>query len=254
MPSSLGLTSIVLGLLGVVALAGGGILLWMHREKRQLAEEVNEMTGPDVALVTEMPEPDALAAGEVESDVEWVPARQDAVTDGGVVTDDVRSVADSVRLTPSMPTDSSMSLIGTWRHRAKAKKLARKGYVKWYKVGPNMTQPQWIKPFRNGQGELVYYDDDSPYLFPEEAMTTDARTGAHVCIHKEGDSLPIDLNDPDRGGLDTDKFQETIDLSVESDAPGFFDRLEIDGPTLLYGGMALMLALAGAAQFFGGGF
>lgn len=148
---------------------------------------------------------------------------------------------------------SKAGLISTWRHRSKAKKLARKGYVKWYKIGASMSAPQWVKPTADGAGVLEYYDkeDEVTYLFPTGAMVNDESTGAYVAVHREGEAEPINLRDPAMPPIPADRLEEIINLEAESDAPSMFDRMDLDPQTLLWVGIAGMLILAGASRFMG---
>lgn len=241
-----------LGIVTVVTVLGLGYLY--HRERRRAAEAVASATSPEVAIVENLPDVSDAAAGDVDADRRQTLSSDDElVADGGSGFAQAQHLADDVRLESPEIKGSLSALLGVWRHRMKEKKMARKGYIKWFKVGANVSRPRWIKPFRNGQGELIYYDDGDPYLFPKNAMATDSQTGAYVAVHREGDALPVDLTDPAVEGLPVDKFRETIDLSVESDSPGWFQKMDIDNEMLLYGGIAVMLVLGAVAQFMGGG-
>lgn len=156
---------------------------------------------------------------------------------------------DAALRAPEM-SSSGMGLIGTWRHHAKAKRLARKGYVRWYKIGASMATPKWVKPESDGAGVLEYYDsgDDVTYLFPNDAMVNDAGTGAYVAIHREGEAEPINLRDPAMPPIPADRLEEIINLEAESDAPGFFDRLDIDPQMIMWLGIGAMLLVAAAQQ------
>lgn len=142
----------------------------------------------------------------------------------------------ALKLEPPDLGDSLMGLLAVWRHEQKGKRLARKGYVKWYKIGAKRQRPRWVKPDYEGAGVPEYYDSDEDvtYVFPEEALVTDARTGAWVAEHRIGEAEPINLRDPAAPALDADRLEEVINLEAESDAPGFFDRLNIDQTTLMW--------------------
>lgn len=150
------------------------------------------------------------------------------------------------------PPDVGTSLwdmVKLWRHHAKAKRMARNGYVRWYRIDSSLHGPSWVKPEAEGAGVREHRHDGVTYLFPDDAMVTDARTGAHIAIHREGEAEPINLRDPAMPPLPADRLEEVINLEAESDAPGLLDRLDLDPKTLLFGGMALMLVLAGAQKF-----
>lgn len=145
---------------------------------------------------------------------------------------------------------SLMGLLTTWRHHAKSKRMARKGYVRWYKLGATLSKPQWIKPETRGSGVPEHYDsdDDVSYLFPEEELVQDQTTGAYTCIHKHNEPEPVPIRDPALPRIDGDRLEEIINLEAESDAPGFFDRLDIDPQTAMWGIILLVMVFAGAQQ------
>lgn len=145
-------------------------------------------------------------------------------------------------------SSSGFGLLKTWRHQTKAKRLARRGYVKWFKIGASMSEPKWVKPKSDGAGVLEYYDsdDDVTYLFPNDVMVNDANTGAYVAVHRQGEAEPINLRDPAMPAIPADRLEEIINLEAESDAPGFFDRMDLDPQTIMWvaiGGMLIIGAI-----------
>jgi len=171
-------------------------------------------------------------------------ARIEHATDGTVVT------------LPSPETGSS--LLDIWRHyrhRKKQQKLAKRGYVKWYKLDGMLSRPKWVKPEKSGSGVPKYYDssDDVHYLFPKEPLVTDSRTGAPVAIHHAGEAEPVNVKDPAYPPIDSDRLEEAINLEIESDPPGWLDKFDLNGETVMWIMILLVLGFAGFQQFMGGG-
>lgn len=148
---------------------------------------------------------------------------------------------------------SLKGLLTTWRHQSKAKRMARKGYIRWYKLGATLSKPKWIKPKTRGAGVPEYQDSDDgvTYLFPEDELVQDQATGAYTCIHKHNEPEPVPIKDPALPRIDGDRLEEIINLEAESDAPGFFDGLNIDPKTAMWAMIVLVLLFAGAQQVMG---
>lgn len=163
--------------------------------------------------------------------------------------------AHALSVDPPEVTDSMLGLMAAWRHRRKEKRLARKGYLKWYKIGSNRRRPVWVKPTHDGQGVPQYYDkeDDVTYLFPTGALVTDSRTGAWVAEHRIGEAEPINLREPAYPPLDADRLEEVINLEAESDAPSFFDRFGLDTTTMMWGLIGVAFIGFAAYRQMGGG-
>lgn len=154
------------------------------------------------------------------------------------------------------PPDIDAGLLGfmaMWRHRRREKRLARKGYIKWHKIGATRSRPKWVNPAHDGAGEPEYYDSDEDvtYLFPEDAMVPDERTGAWVAEHRVGEAEPINLRDPGMPALDADRLEEVINLEAESDAPGFFDRFDMDTQTMMWMGIGVMFVVYAGFRYMG---
>lgn len=166
-----------------------------------------------------------------------------------VLTD---GVGDRVEFEAPEVGSGFFSLFSYIRHRSKAKRLARKGYVKWYKFDGGMLKgPQWVKPERDGAGVAEYYDsdDDQTYLFPSEPLVTDSETGARVAVHHAGQVEPVNIANPAHPPVDADRLDEIINLEIESDPPGFFDKLDLDSSTLIFAMIGFILIVGGAQQF-----
>jgi len=146
----------------------------------------------------------------------------------------------------------SSSLIGLWkqaRHRAREQRLAKRGYVKWFVIDGMLQAPTWVKPERDGAGVPEYYDGDTTYLFPTDAVATDARTGAPVAIHHAGEVEPVNIVDPAVPAIEGDRLQEVINLEAESDPPGLLAGMDVDATTLMWIAIVALLAIGGAQQF-----
>ena len=221
--------------------------LW-YREKRRVAEAVADVTDQIEADAKRELETTVEEVGNDLDDDHQRAQLEAAVTDvtEGIEGDGDPGAGYAGQLDPPNVGSSLSGLISAWRHRVKQKRLARKGYIKWYKVGARMAQPQWVKPDLDGSGEPEYYDkgDDVTYLFPEEAMVTDSVSGAYVAYHRRNEVEPINMRDPGMPVLDADRLEEVINMEAESEAPGLFDRLNIDQGTLV------MLAIGGLFLVF----
>jgi len=140
-------------------------------------------------------------------------------------------------------------LVKLWRHRSREQKLAKKGYVKWFKIGSTVSRPQWVKPEQDGTGVPKYRDGGEPYYFPREAMVTDSVTGAYVAMHYEGDADPINLRDSDLPALSTDKIERVINMEAESSAPGFLSGLDITPQKIMAALITIIIAYGAMMQF-----
>jgi hypothetical protein len=164
---------------------------------------------------------------------------------------------DGSRVTLPVP-ETSTPLLGLWRqkrHRQKEKKLAKRGYVKWYKLDGMLRRPQWIKPNREGSGIPKYYDsdDDVHYLFPKDPLVTDSRTGAPVAIHHRGEVEPVNVAEPEYPPIDADRLEEAINLEIESEPPSWLSKFGgLDGETIMWLMIVGVLGFAAFQQFVGG--
>jgi len=149
--------------------------------------------------------------------------------------------------------DVSSSLWGVFkqlRHKSKRKKLAKKGYVKWFKIDGMLNAPTWVKPERSGSGVPKFYDsdDDVHYLFPSDALVTDSTTGAPVAVHKSGEAEPVNLEDPEYPPIDADRLEELINLEIESEPPSWLSKFDLNAQTLMWAMIFIVLIFAGAQQ------
>jgi hypothetical protein len=170
--------------------------------------------------------------------------------------DRIEEATDGTEVVLPAPETGS-SLVGAWkisRHRSKQKKLAKRGYVKWYKLDGMLSRPTWVKPERSGSGVPKYYDSDDEchYLFPTDPLVTDSETGAPVAIHHTGEAEPVNISDPEYPPIDSDRLEEAINLEIESDPPSWLSNLDISSSTIMWVMILGVLAFAGFQQFAGG--
>lgn len=149
---------------------------------------------------------------------------------------DEDSTGYGVTLAPPDVGRSILDVFKVWLHVRKQARMAKRGYLKWYRVGSRLEKPVWVKPEHKGTGEYEYYHkgDDQTYVFPEEALVTDGLTSAYVAIHKVGEAEPIDLRDPGWPTMDADRLQEVIDLEIARNPPGGLRRLPLSRAQLKY--------------------
>ncbi len=138
------------------------------------------------------------------------------------------------------------------RHLQIQKKAAQKRYVKWFRLGSTMQRPRWVKPKASGSGPPKITVDGQPYYFERDAMVVDERTGAHVAVHIEGESDPINLSDPAYPGVEADRMERIINLEAEDKPPGLFDGLaDMDSQTMLWLGIGLLFIMFAAYRYLG---
>jgi hypothetical protein len=150
-----------------------------------------------------------------------------------------------VELPPPDVGRSVLDIFKVWLHVRKQARLAKRGYIKWYRVGSRLHKPKWIKPEHKGAGEYEYTSrkDDQTYVFPEEALVTDGVTSAFVAIHKIGEAEPIDLRDPGWATLDADRLQTVIDLEIAREPPGSLSSLPLSSQQLKWVGFGLLFVV-----------
>lgn len=158
--------------------------------------------------------------------------------------DDEDAEGYGVRMSPPNVGRNVFDVFKAWLHMAKGARMAKRGYIKWYKVGSRLEAPKWIKPEHKGAGEYEYKDPDTDttYFFPEDALVTDARTSGYVAIHKVGEAEPIDLRDPGWPTMDSDRVQTVLDLIISRDPDTGFG-LPFDSAVAKY----VLIAVAGVA-------
>lgn len=158
---------------------------------------------------------------------------------------------------PRLSSSSSIpgsTLYRIYRARRKEKKLAGKGYIRWYLVGDGWPEPKFIKPERDGTGIPRYKLDGDIYLFPKEALLPSRASGMWTIVHKQGEAEPINLKDPTKDALKADEVSEWLDKLVTSNPPSFWDKFDADAEDII---MYMVVGIVGIAllqQFLGGGF
>lgn len=150
---------------------------------------------------------------------------------------------------------SPMDYFRVMRHYQRQSKLAKKGYVKWYRLGSTLSRPTWVKPELEGAGKPKITIDDQPYYFPKEAMVSDTLTGAWVALHRKGEADPLNLRDPAYPGIETDLLERTINMEAENKPPGLLDKLSLGSVStqvMIWGGVGLLfLGYAGYMVYTG---
>jgi len=164
---------------------------------------------------------------------------------------------EEIELPPPRLKQSNFGLLGEFyqfrKHRKKEKKLAKKGYIKWYLIDGTWSWPKYIKPERNGGGIPEYRHDEKRYLFPERARVPDASAGMHMVVHKAGDATPINLTDLSEFAVDPDALDNYIGRKVTSDPPSFWSKFDFEAESIIYFGIGLIIVFAVVSRFLGGG-
>jgi hypothetical protein len=177
----------------------------------------------------------AIGAGSIGA--YWYVRREKATIDAevdAILNESTLDVEDGevLELEPVNVRSTFVGLLQTWRRRAKERRLAENGYIKWYRLDSQLQAPKWVKAEQSdGRGIGKVSADDGPYYFDRDAMVTDARTGAWVAVHEVGDADPVNLRDTAYPGIPVDRLEELLDMEAEADKPGFFEGLDISGGT-----------------------
>ncbi|WP_049970767.1 hypothetical protein [Haladaptatus cibarius] len=160
-----------------------------------------------------------------------------------------------IDFSPPDVSTSPLDYLRVARHLQRGSRLAKKGYVKWYRLDSTLTSPQWVKPEQDGSGLPKVTVDGQPYYFPRKAMVADGDTGAWVALHREGEADPINLRDPAYPGIEVDLVERTINLEAEDKPPGFFDNLfgGMSQTALMYGLLAVTFVIYAGYRFTAGG-
>jgi len=197
------LTQVPLGLLVALILVplalGAGLgayaVAWWHG-RATVEDELDE----------ELPDDEEVVVAELFDDADDLTAPDD-------VDRDVQPVA----FDPPEISLSPLDWIRAGRHLQKQRKAAKRGWIKWYRVGANFSRPQWVKPIQDGAGTPKVTDGGQPYYFDKDAMVVDERTGAWVAVHPEGEADPINLADRAYPGIETDLVERIINLEAENE-------------------------------------
>lgn len=147
---------------------------------------------------------------------------------------------------------SPLDWIRAGRHLQKQRKAAKRGWVKWYRVGANFSRPQWVKPVREGSGRPKVATDDGPYYFDKDAMVVDERTGAYVAVHPEGEADPINLADRAYPGIETDLVERILNLEAENDpSESLFGLDGMSTQQLMWLGIGALFIVFAAYRYMG---
>lgn len=145
---------------------------------------------------------------------------------------------------------SPLDWIRAGRHLQKQRKAAKRGWVKWYRVGANISAPQWVKPVQDGAGTPKVTDDDQPYYFEKDAMVVDEQTGAWVAVHPEGEADPINLQDRAYPGIETDLVERILNLEAENDpSTSLLGLGGMSTQQLMWIGIGVLFVLFAAARY-----
>lgn len=140
-----------------------------------------------------------------------------------------------------------------YRNHKKERKYADKNYVRWYLVGSGWPRPKYVKPEGKGGGIPEYKHNGTTYLFPERGRLPDRESGMFTYVHQVGEVDPVNLSDPRPYAIKGDELDEYLTKRVTSSPPGLLDKFDIDGETILYVSIALVLLFAVLQRFLGGG-
>jgi hypothetical protein len=136
-----------------------------------------------------------------------------------------------------------------WRIRRahkKRRKLSKKGYVRWFLIDETFPEAKFVKPELTGTGVPEVRHDGVPYAFPREAMLADERTGMYTVVHKKGDAEPLNLRDPEKKPLPTDRVEEWLHLQLHKEPPSWLDDLlgGLSGRDIFLAMLGLVILLA----------
>jgi len=158
---------------------------------------------------------------------------------------------DSVDLPKPNIRRSWFGPLAAYWHLRKERKLAGKGYVKWFLVDDGWPRPKYIKPTDKGGGEFEYEHDGETYLFPREAMLPSRDEGMWTVMHDKGDAKPRNLRQPDEPSVSAKQLNNYVTSRVTVEPPGWLENLNIDASDLLtYGviGFILIILLQGVLK------
>lgn len=167
--------------------------------------------------------------------------------------DQLAASRETIQFDPPTIHRTPLDYFRVMRHLQRGTKLAKKGYVKWYRIDSQIPHPVWVKPTQDGQGTPKHTVDGQPYYFPKDSMITDERTGAWVAVHREGEGDPINLRDPAYPGIETDLVERIINLEAEDQpSSGLFDGLDFTTQQMVYGSIGLLFAVYVGYMYYTG--
>lgn len=186
---------------------------------------------------------------EDRDDVEIVDEMEESpVPDGGHVV--------SLEQPPTKKSTLPIKLWRLYKNDKGKKKIGEEGYIRWYLIDDTISEPKYIKPERKGGGVAEYEYEGEPYLFPEDALVPDAKTGMWTAVHKRGDAMPLNLGTPGKPAIPVDELKEFFNKRVTSSPPSWVDNLFGDMETadlmkiVIVGFVGIMLAQSALGGFF----
>jgi hypothetical protein len=214
--------------------AGGAYAMQWWNSRPTVEEDLDE----------ELPDDEEVVLAELFDEA-------DADGDSDLPVDPDRDIQ-PVTLDPPEISLSPIDWMRAARHLRKQKKAAKRGWVKWYRVGANFSRPQWVKPVQDGAGTPKVTDGGQPYYFEKDAMVVDERTGAWVAVHPEGEADPINLADRAYPGIETDLVERILNLEAENKPSS--SLLGLGGMSqqqLMWLGIGLLFVLFAAYRYMG---
>lgn len=141
------------------------------------------------------------------------------------VPDEFANADDEVTLDPPNIKESLFAPLATYFHLRKQRKLAGKGYVKWFLVDDGWPRPKFIKPKDKGGGQFEYEHDGETYLFPREAMLPSKDEGMWTVVHDHGDATPRNLRQPTEFTVSAKQLNNYVTSRVTVEPPGWLSGL-----------------------------
>ena len=140
-----------------------------------------------------------------------------------------------------------------YRNHKNERKYADKNYVKWYLIGSGWPGPKFVKPEGKGGGIPEYKHDGTTYLFPPEGRVPDRDSGMFVYVHQKDEVTPRNLTEARPYAIKGDELDEYLTKRATKSPPSFFDKFDLDGETILYASIGIVLLLAVVSSLMGGG-
>jgi len=213
---------------------GAGAMAWWQA-RPTVEDELDE----------ELPADDEVVTAELFEEDE-------SEDDGSAAAADPDGDVQPVVFDPPEISLSPIDWVRAGRHLQKQKKAAKRGWVKWFRVGANFSRPQWVKPVQDGAGTPKVTDDGQPYYFEKDAMVVDERTGAWVAVHPEGEADPINLADRAYPGIETDLVERILNLEAENEpSTGLLGLGGMSTQQLMWLGIGLLFVLFAAYRYMG---
>lgn len=193
----------------------------------------------------------AVASGREETEPDL------ATTDGVVKVDELEDDPDQVVSLPEPDLRKSrFGLLGQYiaykRYKRKQRKLAKKGYVRWYLIDGVFPRAKFVRPDYSEGGDIPTLDyDGGSYLFPQRAAVPGTKSGMWTVVHRRGEAEPINLRDPNREALSAKAVDEALGMWVSASAPSIFDRFgDLDPKTIMAAAIGVVIVLSVVGGWF----